>query len=130
MSRTLDRSQAIFDKMPLVSSDPIVESGSNADGEFTKFADGTQICNFSVTHDVVGWSASGQVFVGDTSYAWTFPSTFVGTPIPNATSEGGSVWMDVGGVVTTTQIALRHFATTGTAATSHPLYLSASGRWK
>jgi hypothetical protein len=43
MSNTLDRSQLKFDRMPDIAGDPIVESGSNADGEYTKFADGTQV---------------------------------------------------------------------------------------
>jgi hypothetical protein len=32
-----------FTSMPQVGGDPVVESGSNADGEFTRWADGTQI---------------------------------------------------------------------------------------
>jgi hypothetical protein len=32
-----------FNTMPTVGGDPVVESGSNADGEYTKFADGTQV---------------------------------------------------------------------------------------
>jgi hypothetical protein len=34
---------ANFTTMPQVGGDPIVESGSNADGEWTRWADGTQI---------------------------------------------------------------------------------------
>ena len=34
---------ANFTAMPQVGGDPIVESGSNADGEWTRWADGTQI---------------------------------------------------------------------------------------
>ena len=33
-----------FPNMPQVGGDPVVESGSNADGEWTRWADGTQIC--------------------------------------------------------------------------------------
>ena len=40
---TVTTSAANFTTMPQVGGDPIVESGSNADGEFTKWADGTQI---------------------------------------------------------------------------------------
>jgi hypothetical protein len=49
--------------MPQVGGDPIVESGSNADGQFTRWADGTQICSRN-------------------SYATdiTFPSAFVSIP--------------------------------------------------
>jgi len=35
--------------MPQVGGDPIVESGSNADGEWTRWSDGTQICSGSYT---------------------------------------------------------------------------------
>ena len=49
MSRTLDRSQGKFEAMPVSDGAPIVESGSNADGEWTRWADGTQICLSSGT---------------------------------------------------------------------------------
>jgi len=37
-----------FAVMPTVGGDPIVESGGNADGEWTRWADGTQICRGNV----------------------------------------------------------------------------------
>ena len=40
---------ANFTTMPQVGGDPIVESGSNADGAFTRFADGTQVATAVVT---------------------------------------------------------------------------------
>jgi len=33
-----------FTTMPQVGGDPVVESGSNSDGEWTRWSDGTQIC--------------------------------------------------------------------------------------
>ena len=49
---------ANFTAMPQVGGDPIVESGSNADGEFTKWADGTLLCTkgFSITHSSSSFS--------------------------------------------------------------------------
>jgi hypothetical protein len=38
--------------MPQVGGDPIVESGSNADGEWTRWADGTQIASDSFNIDL------------------------------------------------------------------------------
>ena len=35
---------ANFTAMPQVGGDPVVESGSNSDGEWTRWSDGTQIC--------------------------------------------------------------------------------------
>ena len=49
--------------MPQVGGDPVVESGSNADGEWTRWSDGTQICSRN--------SDSTDI---------TFPSAFVSIP--------------------------------------------------
>ena len=54
---------ANFTAMPQVGGDPIVESGSNADGEWTRWSDGTQICSRN--------SDSTDI---------TFPSAFVSIP--------------------------------------------------
>ena len=51
-----------------VPTGAIIESGSNANGEYTKYADGTQICRFRAA------ASAGS----DTT--WTFPATFVGIP--------------------------------------------------
>jgi len=59
---------ANFTAMPQVGGDPVVESGSNADGEWTRWADGTQICTWEFTMSITG------VIVNDTD--WTFPAAF------------------------------------------------------
>ena len=65
---------ANFTAMPQVGGDSIVESGSNANGNYVKYADGTQIC----------WVKD---FLLDTfnnpdiRNTWTFPSTFNAAPI-------------------------------------------------
>ena len=74
-----------FTAMPQVGGDPIVESGSNADGEWTRWADGTQTANASVGFDFGNSGATSSL----TSYP--FPNTFVGKPgcglAPVATSS-------------------------------------------
>jgi hypothetical protein len=67
---------ANFTAMPQVGGDPIVESGSNADGSWTRWADGTQIVNARISPDVT-LSARGSIF--NTRISATFPVTFVGT---------------------------------------------------
>lgn len=57
--------------------DAAFERGSNANGEFVKFADGTMICNFQVAGAEIT-TASGDVFASD-PYSWTFPATFAGS---------------------------------------------------
>lgn len=63
---------ANFTAMPQVGGDPIIESGSNADGNWTKFADGRAI---------VDTGSVNLVYAGNSNYvvyAWTFPIAFVG----------------------------------------------------
>lgn len=58
-----------FTAMPSVGGDPVVESGSNADGEWTRWADGTQVClglNIAL-------SSSSDV-------TWTYPMIFIQFP--------------------------------------------------
>jgi len=46
----LSKAGSNFPDMPQVGGDPIVESGSNADGEWTRWADGTQIVTSTVNY--------------------------------------------------------------------------------
>ena len=52
----------------LVPTGAIIERGSNANGEYTKFADGTLIC----TYQNQSWTTA----VGYNTYQWTFPTAF------------------------------------------------------
>jgi len=57
---------ANFTAMPQVGGDPIVESGSNSDGEWTRWADGTQICTGTIGSGITG--------------SRTYPIGFLGVP--------------------------------------------------
>ena len=70
MSRTLDRSQGKFEAMPVSDGAPIVESGSNADGEFTRFADGTLVNRYRTL--VVNVTSANR-----TSATWTYPALLI-----------------------------------------------------
>ena len=52
----------------------IIERGSNVNGEFVRFADGTQIC-FAVRQSTVSWEPTGAVFLAK-STPWQFPASF------------------------------------------------------
>jgi len=54
----------------------IVESGSNTNGSYTKFADGTMICTHKISSGV-GNTASGAIYISPAT-TWTFPVAFVG----------------------------------------------------
>ena len=85
---------ANFTAMPQVGGDPIVESGSNADGEFTRWSDGTQIC-YKTDATFTAISGGGRMDAPD----WDYPSAFSATPtfainlLPN-TGLGSGAWND------------------------------------
>ncbi|PTL88874.1 hypothetical protein C6W88_15525 [Halomonas litopenaei] len=61
-----------FDTMPTVNGDPIVESDSNSDGEWTRFADGSQISRLS----------RGTLSINSVSgVLWDVPAAFSGHAI-------------------------------------------------
>src|SRR5574337_644554 len=51
----------------------IIERGGNANGDYTRFSDGTQICEVSVTMPL--WAAGAS-----SSAVWTFPAAFSASP--------------------------------------------------
>ena len=125
-----------FTAMPQVGGDPIVESGSNADGEFTKWADGTMVCfliDLNLGNSTNVNNAVGQLFVS-TSQTWTHPVAFVGTKpaISGACgggfSDGTNFIGQARGILTTTSYHIVS-ALSGTNL-APPVALTAIGRWK
>lgn len=122
-------SGADSDGMPqLFDGTPIVESGSNSDGEWTRWADGTQHSSSKVDHDLT--SNAGQDF--------PFPISFFGSSpvgLGGAYSPFSSVLSDwTNGVIysnSTENWTTRTDNSDGTGAESTiELQLFATGRWK
>ena len=65
-----------FSNMPLVVGSPIVESGNNANGDWIRYADGTQICyGRTEQSNPVGSEAYGSVYyrkISNTAFARAF----------------------------------------------------------
>lgn len=60
--------------MPNVGSAPVVESGSNTDGEWVRWADGTQHCSLFNTISVGTPNAYKTLYLG--SFTWNYPLPF------------------------------------------------------
>ena len=119
---------ANFTAMPQVGGDPIVESGTNSNGEYTKFADGTLLLIFEDT------SYDSSVSRRD----YTPPSAFITSKlitVGSITSTGvlsltdvkaltsiSGVWSSSGGG------EIRLFSDTVNAFTG-TIYFSVIGRW-
>lgn len=97
-----------------VPTGAIIERGSNSNGEYTKFADGTLICCFTKSVESITSNPSGGTtnLYFSTESVFTFPATFVGTrpavaPSAPLSIGGTSSWPSVrGSSLTGTSLAL------------------------
>ena len=111
----------------------IVESGSNANGDWIRYADGTQICwmKLEVTDQALN-TALGGLFTG--IRVVTYPVIFIGgAPVVTCTrfqwSTGGG-WGTVNNA-TTSSCTIRGYEVTSRASgTITYIYATAIGRWK
>lgn len=103
----------------------IIERGSNANGEYTKFADGTMIC-----------TVSGLNTSASTDTTWTFPATFSypanpGRPVVSgatATTVATGAYLAVGGIASGTGVNVNALTAPGTRV-AVVVNLMAIGRW-
>ena len=111
----------------------IIESGSNANGDWVRYADGTQICwmKLEVTDQALN-TALGGLFTG--IRVVTYPVIFIGgAPVVTCTrfqwSTGGG-WGTVNNA-TTSSCTLRGYEVTSRASgTITYIQATAIGRWK
>jgi hypothetical protein len=101
-----------------VPTGAIIEQGSNANGQYVRFADGTQIC-----FDTRLSSAAG-------ASAWTFPVTFVDTDIQVLITPGGTLPRFVGvSALFATSTSFDAWASDGTTRVAINCRMIAIGRW-
>lgn len=113
-----------------VPTGAVIQRGSNSNGEFVRFADGTQICQHALT---IGTSltASGSIFLSDQS-AWTFPAVFSATPSVTGGRTGSATapfWLCQGNSGVSGSVA--NLRVLGTASFGSGIVMSvfAYGRW-
>ena len=117
-----------------VPTGAIIERGSNANGEFVKFADGTQICW------IENLQGNGISAVGNTAsdIRWDMPIAFASTAYSGSIhhrSQAGLSTTQRGGQFecsgTSSDIRARYFTPSGVSASdiSFSIRLVAIGRW-
>lgn len=105
-----------------------LERRSNANGTFTRRADGTQVCrvtNFGAGDVAV---ASGNIFISGSAESWTFPAVFAATPSVSAGVLGTTVRWVMGFSVAPTSTQFRQAASSA-SATAVGFNLVATGDW-
>ena len=115
-----------------MNGSPVVESGSNANGTYTRWADGTQECTKVLTTSAGSTTAKGALFAGPVTFGGGFLVPFIATPSVAASGTdsagGGWVAMDIfPDAGNWGSYSTRNTSAVGTAGT---IYLTARGRWK
>lgn len=109
----------------------VIERGSNTNGDFIKFADGTMICWGTLVSPAI--AITGSLFGGFASpvQTFTFPSAFVAAPKLTATASNLTAFGVIGTVSTTaTQGGVQFTAVTSQAGTAaRRCDWHATGRW-
>lgn len=107
----------------------IVERGSNANGEYVRFADGTQICHGAGGVNVASNTATGSGYATASFSTWTFPAAFASLSnlVVSGMAAVGGRWVSFDNV-TTTSVDFRHnsFLSNGT---NWGTRIMAIGRW-
>lgn len=109
------------------------QQGSNANGEWVKFQDGTMICRLTAANvDCPVDSAYGVLFTGN--YIWTFPQPFVSpptVPAPSMRISTAASWGSVATLPAASYVQLRIIdAFKNTERNKTHVEAVAIGRWK
>jgi len=117
-----------------VPTGAIIERGTNANGEYVRYADGTQVCTIKV--DATGQavtSATGSLFQAGSELTWTYPAVFIAAPSPSSVVVRNDASLVMGvyhRTVGTTTTTWRIWSSVSIAAGDvKDVYLTATGRW-
>ncbi|MCY1445994.1 hypothetical protein D9M71_625330 [compost metagenome] len=115
-----------------VPTGSIIERGSNANGEYVKFADGLLICTRSENTTKGPFTANGNVFT-TTMGPVAMPATFASTPRISIEIVSGGTHMTwpagMGAAGVSAWGGVYFVDSTARAATSYNIHYLAIGRW-
>ena len=112
----------------------VIERGSNANGEYVKYADGTMICTKSFSSTRNQTQAAGSFVTTTADITWTYPVAFAASPavsgIAGRVNNDVQYWGYVGyKAINTTNFVHRLFTPSGTGSVGVIHNLTAIGRW-
>lgn len=112
-----------------VPTGAVIQYGSNTNGSFVRFADGTQICwqRASTAIALTSGPANG-LYYG--SVIWTFPAQFLAEPVATCSAQSdGVLTIDLGGPSTVSMFSPGVGALSSISSRTYSLNLFAIGRW-
>lgn len=112
----------------------IIERGSNANGQYVRYADGTQHCWTVLDDTATAWDvAHGAAFVRATPALFTFPKTFSVAPTVTASARRDASGVAVGasiGDVDTSHVTVTPYCFVALGAGNGKfIHIHAVGRW-
>lgn len=115
-----------------VPTGAIIQRGSNANGEFVRFADGTQICLLNRAEDGAEFSSNQGAFISP-RFSYSYPATFSEAPSAQAThvrrgGDTGVIWASIDNPPSVSSIDIRaNKASSGTHNVG--FNIAVFGRW-
>ncbi len=109
-----------------VPTGAILERGGSADGEYVRYADGTQVCTSPALSAGGVTNATGALF-RSALVTWTYALPFAAAPAVSGSAGGSGRWLTVG-AASTTGAAFRMLGAVS-SATATEARLTAVGRW-
>lgn len=118
-----------------VPTGAVIERGSNANGEYVRFADGTQICTSPlITVPGTGWNATGLGFKYSNGIYNTLPANFVTAPvilvqIRDGAVAGRSSWLTYSDATTGATTAYLACVSASVETSNLQIAITTIGRW-
>lgn len=107
------------------------ELGSNANGSFTRHADGTLECFTSMTETSGAVSADGVIYSSTTPTTWTLPAALISAGTAQAVVSAqvaGIIWFN-GRLNSTTDVQVTKFTGRSTESTARVFRATVTGFW-
>ena len=114
---------------PYYNKTPLIESGSNNNGSYIKFVDGTMICYLTKSISVDCTSQWGQLYEGSAAVG-SLPATFVSAPIVMVTNTAPDGYFEGMRDTTTTTWGTLRMAIPSAATRAFVVNFVAIGKWK
>lgn len=110
-----------------VPTGAVVERGSNANGDYVRFADGTQICSRLALSAANVSTGLGSLY-RSADVAWTYPMAFAAAPVVQGDVDEADCWLVTSGAPGASSVNLRAIAAVSKGSAQN-LRVSAVGRW-
>jgi len=107
----------------------IIERGSDSNGNYVRFADGSLFCTQTVTASSLAIATAHMGGFRSAAQTWTFPSEFIAAPNVFVTSQAGTAFGAYTGAPSTTAVSWVVTSISSQTASDRTVCLIAVGAW-